>query len=130
MLLPVMPFSGNLPPWLIVVWCVMRMLPPSCRIHPRFTVDQMKKKPGMPCRSCHPDHQGPNAPLTDMSKADIQHDAFGYSLNAHQRQTDGSPFECKTCHVNGYTQFDQTVCTTCHQQINLQFMQSHLQALW
>jgi hypothetical protein len=90
--------------------------------------DQLKKKPGMPCRSCHPDHRGSNAALTDMSMADISHEAFGYSLNAHQKQSDGSPFVCKTCHVNGYIKFDQAVCTTCHQQIDLKYMQSHLQA--
>jgi hypothetical protein len=90
--------------------------------------DQLKKKPGMPCRACHPDHRGPNAQLTDMSMVDVSHDAFGYALTAHQRQTDGSPFACNTCHVNGYTTFDQTVCTTCHQQIKADFMQTHLQA--
>ena len=90
--------------------------------------DQLKKNPGMSCRTCHPDHHGPNASLTDMSMADISHDAFGYSLTAHQRQTDGSPFLCSSCHVNGYSKFDQTVCTTCHQQIDLQYMQSHFQA--
>jgi hypothetical protein len=90
--------------------------------------DQLKKKPGMPCRSCHPDHRGVNAALTDMSKVDITHEVFGYSLTAHQRQKDGSTFACNTCHVNGYTIFDQAVCTTCHQQIDLQYMQSHLQA--
>jgi hypothetical protein len=89
---------------------------------------QMTKNPAMQCRSCHPEHHGAHAPLTDLSKADIQHDVFGYSLNAHQIQTDGSPFACKTCHVNGYAKFDQTECITCHQQIDLQFMQSHLQA--
>ncbi len=90
--------------------------------------DQFAKKPGISCRYCHPDHQGANAPLTDMSKADISHQVFGYSLTAHQRQADGSPFVCKTCHVNGYTTFDQSICATCHQQIDAQFMQAHLQA--
>jgi hypothetical protein len=90
--------------------------------------DQLKKKPGMPCRTCHPDHRGPTAAMTDMSMTDISHEAFGYSLNAHQHQSDGSPFVCKTCHVNGYLKFDQTVCTTCHQLIKSEFMQSHLQA--
>jgi hypothetical protein len=90
--------------------------------------DQLKKKPGMTCRLCHPDHRGPNAPLTDMSKVDISHDAFGYALTAHQHQTDGSPFACNTCHVKGFTTFDQTVCSACHQQIKADFMSSHLQA--
>jgi hypothetical protein len=90
--------------------------------------DQLKKKPDLTCRACHPDHRGSNAALTDMSMADITHDAFGYSLNAHQKQTDGSPFVCKSCHVNGYLKFDHTICVTCHQQINADFMNIHLQA--
>ena len=90
--------------------------------------DQFKKKPGMTCRSCHPDHRGPTASLTDLAMADLSHDAFGYALTAHQKQTDGSAFVCNTCHVNGYSTFDQTVCITCHQQIKPDFMQLHLQA--
>ena len=87
-----------------------------------------KNNPGMTCRSCHPDHRGQLASLTDFSKANISHDTFGYALTAHQRQTDGSPFVCNTCHVNGYTRFDQTVCKTCHRQVKAVFMQSHLLA--
>ncbi len=90
--------------------------------------NQQMKKPGMTCRACHPDHRGPDASLTDLSMADISHNAFGYALTAHQRQADGSAFACNSCHVNGYTTFDQTVCTACHQQIKPDFMQSHLQA--
>ena len=88
----------------------------------------LAKSPGIACRTCHPDHHGADAPLTDLSKVDISHDAFGYSLTAHQKQTDGTPFVCKTCHINGYKVFDQTVCISCHQQIKADFMQSHLQA--
>jgi hypothetical protein len=87
----------------------------------------LKYNPSLTCRTCHPDHRGPTITLTDMSKINISHDSFGYALTAHPHQTDGTPFACNTCHVNGYGKFDQTVCTTCHQQINANFMQSHLQ---
>jgi hypothetical protein len=90
--------------------------------------DQFKKKPGMTCRSCHPDHRGATASLTDLSMADLSHDAFGYALVAHQRQADGSAFSCSTCHIKGYSTFDQAVCVTCHQQIKPDFMQTHLAA--
>jgi hypothetical protein len=90
--------------------------------------DQLVNKPGMTCRDCHPDHRGATAALTDLSMIDVSHDAFGYALTAHQKQADGSAFICKTCHANGYIRFDQAVCTTCHQQIKADFMQSHLQA--
>jgi hypothetical protein len=87
-----------------------------------------KNKPGVTCRYCHPDHLGPNAPLTDLSKLDFSHSIFGYALTAHQHQAGGSDFTCISCHVNGYVTFDQGVCTTCHQQIKPDFMQAHLQA--
>ena len=87
-----------------------------------------KNNPGMTCRTCHPDHRGSGASLTNMVSADVSHEAFGYALKAHQRQTDGSPFACTTCHVTSYTRFDRSVCTTCHQQIKADFMQAHLQA--
>ena len=85
--------------------------------------DQFTKKPGLTCRSCHPDHRGANSALTDLSMIDITHNVFGYALTAHQKQPDGSKFVCKTCHANGYSKFDQAVCTDCHQQIKADFMQ-------
>jgi hypothetical protein len=90
--------------------------------------NQAKKRPGLTCRDCHPDHRGPIASLVDLSKADLSHDAFGFSLNAHQKQADGSPFTCRTCHVGGYMSFDRSVCLTCHQQLEPDLMPAHLQA--
>jgi hypothetical protein len=87
-----------------------------------------KNNPGATCRTCHQDHLGPDAALTNLSKANVSHDTFGYALTAHQLQTNGLPFSCNTCHVNGYSKFDQTVCTTCHLQIKPDFMQPHLLA--
>lgn len=89
---------------------------------------QYQKNPNLTCRICHPDHRGASASLTDMSKVNISHDMFGYSLNAHPQQVDGTLFACKTCHVTGYTTFDQMICAGCHQQINADFMPSHLEA--
>jgi hypothetical protein len=90
--------------------------------------DLMKNNPGVTCRDCHHDHLGANAASTDLSKANVNHAAFGYALSAHQLQSDGTPFLCSTCHGTNYTKFDQTTCTTCHQQIKPDFMQPHLQA--
>jgi hypothetical protein len=90
--------------------------------------DLLKKNPGMTCKTCHPDHRGPDASLTDLPNIIISHNVFKFALTAHQKQTDGSAFDCKTCHVNGYPKFDQTVCSTCHQQIKADFMKSHIQA--
>jgi predicted CXXCH cytochrome family protein len=83
---------------------------------------------GVTCRTCHPDHRGPSASLTDMTRVNLSHQAFGYALSAHQKQADGSAFTCGACHGSDYIKFDQTICTTCHQQIKATFMQAHLQA--
>ena len=89
----------------------------------------LKKNNRLTCRTCHPDHRGSISSLTDLSAADISHDDFGYSLMAHQKQSDGSPFTCRSCHVNGYnTACDQQVCVTCHQPIKADFMLAHRQA--
>jgi hypothetical protein len=83
--------------------------------------------PDLTCRICHPDHRGPDASLTDLSRTNIVHNTFGYSLSAHQVQVDGSSFSCDTCHGNDYNRFDQAVCAKCHLQIKADFMTSHLQ---
>ena len=87
-----------------------------------------KSRPNLVCRNCHPEHRGPNASLTEMTQADVTHDAFGYALTAHVTKTDGNIFACADCHTNGYLHFDQTICATCHEQVKADFMQSHLQA--
>ena len=89
-----------------------------------------KDNPDLPCWSCHIDHKGATASLTDLRTAQLSHEATGYSIIAHQIQADGSAFSCRNCHKSGYglTTFDREVCSTCHQQINDGFMQSHLRA--
>ncbi len=85
-----------------------------------------QNNPNLACRTCHPDHRGPDAPLTDMTNARFPHESLGYSLKAHQRKSDGSPFGCTDCHGQTYTPpFDQAVCTTCHTQIEAVFTQAH-----
>jgi hypothetical protein len=89
--------------------------------------DLVKRNPGLKCRNCHPDHRGSNASLIDLTNVNVSHEFFGYSLTAHQRQADGSAFSCNTCHVNDFSTFNQALCSTCHQQINADFMPAHLQ---
>ncbi len=85
-----------------------------------------KASPGLLCRKCHPDHQGAQAPLTVLQDFQFPHQATGYSLAAHQKRSDASSFTCRDCHVNGYTTFNQAICSNCHAQIKADFMQSHL----
>lgn len=82
--------------------------------------------PNLTCRDCHPDHRGPNSPLTDLVNIDFQHNSFGYSLSAHQHKTDGSSFTCKDCHANDYSRYDQGICTRCHSQISGNKIKKHV----
>jgi hypothetical protein len=82
--------------------------------------------PTLTCRDCHPDHKGPISLTTDLSDLGFAHNSFGFLLNTHQTKTDGSAFACADCHGTDYTSYDQTSCTSCHNQINATFTQSHI----
>lgn len=89
---------------------------------------QMLKDQPMACRACHPDHRGPDAPLTDMQSGTFPHEGTGYSLRSHQKQSDGQAIFCSDCHADDITKFDPAVCSTCHQKVNAGFMATHTQA--
>jgi len=80
----------------------------------------------IPCQSCHPDHNGPSAALTAMNERSFPHEQLGFSLQAHNRRSDGKVFGCKDCHANDLTKFDQVLCSDCHQQLDKVFMARHL----
>jgi len=88
----------------------------------------MIKNESIACHSCHPDHRGPNAPLTDMVSGTFPHDSTGYSLRSHKQRSDGQAFLCSDCHSQDVTNFDKALCSTCHTQANKTFMDSHTQA--
>ena len=87
----------------------------------------MKDQP-VSCRTCHPEHRGPTAALTDMQAGNFPHDTTGYSLRSHQRRRDGQVFVCSDCHGADITRFDPAVCSSCHQQMDAVFMQKHVLA--
>jgi hypothetical protein len=77
------------------------------------------------CRTCHPEHRGPAAPVTVMEPSSFPHTNVGYSLAVHQTKADELSFTCSDCHNHNFTQFDQAVCTTCHAKIDASFAQTH-----
>lgn len=85
-----------------------------------------QKDPSLSCRDCHKDHRGKAASLTDLGEFDFPHDALGYSLNGHQRNMDGKPFECADCHGDDITTFASDSCQTCHRDVDVVFAQVHL----
>ena len=84
-----------------------------------------KKNSELDCRSCHQEHGGL---LTDLSKADVAHDWFGYSLEGHQKKASGAGFECKDCHTQDITIFAAETCSKCHEQVGDVSLQDHIQA--
>jgi len=86
-------------------------------------------RPGLNCRTCHSEHKGAHAPMTNAVNMEFPHEALGYALTTHLRKSDGTPFSCEDCHGLTYTaKYDQAICRTCHQQIKPDYMQAHLMA--
>jgi hypothetical protein len=81
--------------------------------------------PGLACRHCHPEHRGPDAPLTVMEDVPFPHEVVGFSLRAHQRTAAQAPFQCDDCHQNDITSFAPESCDTCHRQTDQVFMTAH-----
>ncbi len=81
--------------------------------------------PNLKCIHCHPDHRGPDAPLTDATMADFPHDALGFSLAGHALTVTREAFLCSDCHPQGIATFILQDCASCHQQIDAGFMQTH-----
>lgn len=83
------------------------------------------KNPDLKCGHCHPDHRGPDAPLTVATGADFPHEELGYSLNGHQFKVTREAFLCNDCHTDGITTFNPAVCANCHRQMDLAFATAH-----
>lgn len=65
---------------------------------------------GQDCASCHPDHRGPDAALTEFIQEAFDHSVTGFDLHgAH------SPLECESCHTKDGTFVGlEQACKTCH----------------
>ena len=79
------------------------------------------------CYDCHSDHSGAQGELTTLNMAHFPHNAVGYSLQAHQILADGIGFACTDCHMTGFAQFEQSICTDCHRGMDPEYMQTHSQ---
>ncbi len=80
------------------------------------------------CVKCHTEHHGPTAPITIFDSRFFPHELIGFSLTAHQKTINGSAFSCSDCHEEKTSSFDQTVCATCHAQIDASYMVNHVAA--
>ena len=80
----------------------------------------------MACRTCHVEHRGATADLTNLDPATFPHDAVGYTLAGHANLADGRSFTCADCHTEKLSVFDAAVCATCHREADAAYMQQHL----
>ncbi|GAB4480222.1 MAG: hypothetical protein OHK0031_01160 [Anaerolineales bacterium] len=79
------------------------------------------------CRSCHSEHKGPAAPLTDAEPKNFPHDKLKFALTSHPKRADGLAFACRDCHSSGFSAaFQQSQCADCHQQMDAVFMAAHV----
>lgn len=81
--------------------------------------------PALTCRHCHPEHRGPDTPLTVLEGTEFPHEAVGYSLTSHQRSATRAAFTCDDCHHGDISTFTSDSCQTCHRQIDSAFALGH-----
>ena len=79
-----------------------------------------------PCQTCHTEHHGADAVLTNRQMVDFPHDQVGFSLKAHLKTIDGETFTCAGCHPNTFTKPDASLCIDCHSAYQAEKMQQHV----
>lgn len=85
----------------------------------------MQIDPNAKCRTCHPEHKGPDALLTVLEGWRFPHEVARFSLKSHQLTAEKEPFLCADCHGNDVTQFAVLTCTKCHISMDMTFMVEH-----
>ncbi len=78
------------------------------------------------CRTCHTDHNGPEASLTILVMSDFPHEKVGFSLQGHPGKSDKSSFVCADCHPQSFTTFDVSICETCHREFDASYIETHI----
>jgi len=82
--------------------------------------------PRLECRNCHPEHRGPDAPLTVMAGGEFPHELLGFSLNGHRLTVRNEAFTCADCHQDDISVFATDACEACHRQMDIVFAQAHV----
>lgn len=79
------------------------------------------------CRTCHTEHNGPEADLTTFSQEIIIfHELLGYVLTGHLDQSGNGLVGCVDCHWNKLDTFSPASCEDCHLEIDQQFGEAHI----
>lgn len=81
------------------------------------------------CQSCHSDHQGREFDPTVSARNNLNHELTGFSLTLHAELAPGQPIGCSDCHdLENEFEFQIEQCQRCHSQIDLAFMNEHIQS--
>ena len=78
------------------------------------------------CQTCHTEHHGAEAGLTNRQMTNFPHDQVGFSLKAHLKTIDGETFTCAGCHPSKFTKPEAALCIDCHSQYQAEKMQQHV----
>lgn len=80
------------------------------------------------CQTCHVEHQGREAVITEFPLHNIDHAALtGYSLELHQTNVDGGPMVCHDCHQTGTYAASGVDCVACHSDENRVLAYGHVE---
>lgn len=78
------------------------------------------------CQSCHVEHRGRQAVISEVLFKNINHQALsGFSLALHETDYDGAPMVCEDCHTEGRFAKDEVSCATCHQDAQGELIAEH-----
>ena len=78
------------------------------------------------CQTCHPEHRGREATLTNVPIINIDHEMVtGFSLEHHEVDYDGNPLTCESCHNEDRFAATDMECLECHEQGDYAFLDSH-----
>ncbi len=87
------------------------------------------------CVVCHTDHKGRAASLTRVSLVDVPHNQFGFALVRHQRDYEGAPMTCRSCHTFAVQAGKPesaavlAACVDCHARRDAKFVADHRAAM-
>lgn len=91
-----------------------------------FHVVMLAQSKSLQCKHCHTEHRGALASLTTLQMERFPHnDATRFSLQSHQRNQDGSTFQCEDCHGADFAIFQVNWCLECHLEIEGAQIESH-----
>jgi len=98
---------------------VQKELSSGAGLHSEFSGDNK-------CRSCHPEHRGDAAALTEYDQLRSEHDELGYSLAGHLTNSDGGDFQCQDCHPQSLISFERETCDSCHRELDPSYVIQHI----